>query len=95
MANEFVHGDSNEAFNLNDDEIQQFIESNDNKNTSKKTINDIIVVISVAPQLPVNARNNSTERGWFIIRAIFFLCSNYEISHSAVKFINWNYVHGF
>jgi hypothetical protein len=27
MANEFVHGDSNEALNLNDDEIQQFIES--------------------------------------------------------------------
>ena len=41
MANEFVHGDSNEALNLNDDEIQQFIESNDNKNTSKKTLNDI------------------------------------------------------
>jgi hypothetical protein len=29
-------GDSNEALNLNDDEIQQFIESNDNKNTSRK-----------------------------------------------------------
>ena len=41
MANEFVHGDSNEALHLNDDEIQQFIESNDNKNTSKKTLNDI------------------------------------------------------
>jgi hypothetical protein len=36
MANEFVYGDSNEALNLNDDEIQQFIESNDNKNTSRK-----------------------------------------------------------
>jgi uncharacterized protein YneR len=31
-----VYGDSNEALNLNDDEIQQFIESNDNKNTSRK-----------------------------------------------------------
>jgi hypothetical protein len=41
MANEFVHGDSNEDLNLNDDEIQQFIESNDNKNTPKKTLNDI------------------------------------------------------
>jgi hypothetical protein len=41
MANEFVHVDSNEALNLNDDEIQQFIESNDNRNTSKKTLNDI------------------------------------------------------
>ena len=26
MENESVHGDSNEALNLNDDEIQQFIE---------------------------------------------------------------------
>ena len=41
MANEFVHGDFNEALSLNDDEIKQFIESNDNKNTSKKTLNDI------------------------------------------------------
>jgi len=41
MANELVHGDSNEALNRHDDEIQQFIESNDNKNTSKKTLNDI------------------------------------------------------
>jgi hypothetical protein len=41
MANEFVHGDCNEALTLNDDEIKQFIESNDNKNTSKKTLNDI------------------------------------------------------
>jgi hypothetical protein len=41
MANEFVHGESNEALNLNDDEIQQFIESNDNKTTSKKTLKDI------------------------------------------------------
>ena len=41
MANEFVHGDSNEALNLNDDEIQQVIESNDNKDTSKKSLNDI------------------------------------------------------
>ena len=41
MANVIVHGDCNEVLNLNDDEIQQFIESNDNKNTSKKTLNDI------------------------------------------------------
>jgi hypothetical protein len=47
MANEFVHGDSNEALNLNDDEIQQFIESNDNKNTSKKTLNDIKIKLKI------------------------------------------------
>jgi hypothetical protein len=34
MANAIVNGDSNEVLNLNDDEIQLFIESNDNKNTS-------------------------------------------------------------
>jgi hypothetical protein len=27
---------------------------------------------SESPQLSVNARNNSAERGWFIIRPIFF-----------------------
>jgi hypothetical protein len=41
MANAIVHGDSNEVLNLNDDEIQLFIEFNDKKNTSKKTLNDI------------------------------------------------------
>ena len=47
MTNEFVHGDSNEALNLNDDEIQQFIESNDNKHTSKKTLNDIKIKLKI------------------------------------------------
>jgi hypothetical protein len=41
MATAFIHGDCNEALALNDDEIKQFIGSNDNKNTSKKTLNDI------------------------------------------------------
>ena len=41
MANAIVNGDSNEVLNLNDDEIQLFIEFNDKKNTSKKTLNDI------------------------------------------------------
>jgi hypothetical protein len=36
MANEFVYGDSNEALNLNDDDIQQFIESMITKTHQRK-----------------------------------------------------------
>ena len=56
MATEFVHGDCNEALNLNDDEIQQFIESNDNKNTSKKTLNDIQKVENFLKQRNENVK---------------------------------------
>jgi hypothetical protein len=56
LANEFVHGDSNEALSLNDDEIQQFIESNDNKNTSKKTLNDIQKVENFLKQRNENVK---------------------------------------
>ena len=36
MANAIVHGDSNEVLNLNDDEIQLFIEFNDKKKHIKE-----------------------------------------------------------
>ena len=75
MANEFVHGVSNEALSLNDDEIQQFIESNDTKNTSKKTLNDIQKVENFLKQ-----KNENREIHKIPVNEFDSLMANFIIS---------------